>query len=327
MKPVLLIAIALACGLVAAVGAARYMGENHNTAEIPSVKILVATHEININEELNGDKLELVEWPRNRLPKGTVSELQKLADTHARTRLYPGEPILMSKVLAAGESNETLKVPLGYRVVSVKVNMESSVSNLVKPGDRVDLVVVIRSNSNRESISKTILRAVRVFAVNSETVRNAEHDSAPLDIRAASLLVTPDQAEKLLMAAELGQLRLALRSPDDISVEETTGCSYQQLLGRGEVADHTLASAATGAKRTAEQPRWTMLVCSPQKQFRWSSEDSPSERRDARDVSTGKRPVADRVQADQAEQQDPSDQEPSDQAEHQEHSETDIVKK
>ena len=125
-------------------------------------------------------------------------------------------------------------------------------------------MVVIRSNNNRDSISKTILRAVRVFAVNSETVRNAEHDSAPQEIRAASLLVTPDQAEKLLMAAELGQLRLALRSPEDISVEETTGCSYQRLLGRGEVADNTLTSVATEAKRAAEQPYWTMLVGSPQ---------------------------------------------------------------
>lgn len=320
MKPVLLIVIALACGLVAAVGVARYMGENRSLAESPLVKILVAKREININEELNGDKLELVEWPQNRVPRGAVSEPQKLADTHARTRLYPGEPILLDKVVGAGESTDALKVPMGYRVVSVKVNMESSVSNLIQPGDRVDLVVVIRSP--RESLSKTILRAVRVFAVNSETARSAEHSGVPQEVRAASLLVTPDQAEKLLMAAELGQLRLALRSPDDRSVEETVGCSYERLLGRGDVADNTLAPPAVAASRTTESPRWTMLVCSPRNtsQFSWSSEDAPPECRDARALSTGKQPSAVPAPSGQSDQQvqfDPS--------EYQEQNETEVA--
>lgn len=264
MKSFILIGISLGCGLVAAVGASRYLGDKQSSAaEAVTVKIAVAKKEVNINEALTGESFELQDWPKSKVPKGAIEDPKKLADTHAKTRFYPGEPILASRILGPGEGARQLAVPMGYRVVSVKVNQESSVSNLVQPGDRVDVVVVIR-NANDRSISKTILRAVRVFAVNSETDRATEQSKTPGEVRTASLLVTPSQAEKLLMGADLGQLRLALRSPDDTTVDETKGCNYDELLGRGETADNTLAKTVSGAKESPPgQPRWTMWVCSP----------------------------------------------------------------
>jgi pilus assembly protein CpaB len=279
MKPAFLIAIALVCGLVAAVGAARYLGEGRSDAAVPTVHIVVAKAEVNINEELTAEKLDLVEWPQNRVPPGAITDLEKLAGTHSRTRLYPGEPILTTKVTQPGETIGALKIPLGYRVVSVKATPESSVSNMVQPGDRVDVVVVVRRTER--TFSKTILRAVRVFAVNSETARTANYNETPTEIRTASLLLTPDQTEKVVMAAELGQVRLALRSPEDDSVDETSGCTYDELLGSGEVADNTLPSPKSSAPDTATaRPLWVTAVRTPRgtSQFTWTTENgSPQE--------------------------------------------------
>lgn len=272
MKAIILIGISLGCGLVAAVGVSRYLGDKQNTGTpAATVKIVVAKGEININEALSEDKLELADWPQDRVPQGAIEAVDKIANMYARTRLYPGAPVLTSMLVGSSEGTRALTVPLGYRVVAVKMNAESSVSSLVQPGDRVDVVVVIRNNER--TMSKTILRAVRVFAVNSETERSTEQPKAPSEARTASLLVTPDQAEKVLMGADLGQLRLALRSPEDLSVEETKGCNINELLGRGEVADNSLGKEShAGATIHSGEPRWTMQICSPQNtaQFRWS---------------------------------------------------------
>jgi pilus assembly protein CpaB len=273
MKSGVIIVLALSCGLVAAIAVTHYVsGDAPVSVEATTAKIAVAKKEIGSSQPLGEGSWEFVDWPQDRVPKGAVSDPNELANLRARVRLYPGEPILSTKVLRPGENMETFKVPPGFRVVSVKVNVESSVSNLIQPGDRVDVVIVIRA---APSITKTILRDVRLFAVNSETMRAADSSTAPEELRTASLLVTPDQAEKLIMAAELGQLRLALRSPDDNSFGETSGCTYDQLVGRNG-SDKSLAKADVA---TIAQPHWTMTVCSPQNasQFRWSAPDSTPE--------------------------------------------------
>jgi hypothetical protein len=181
----------------------------------------------------------------------------------------------------------SLKVPLGFRVVSVKVTDESSVSNLVEPGDRVDVVAVLKeTNQTPIAIAKTILKAVRVFAVNAEMARTVEEEKALGQTRTVSLLLKPDQVEKLMMAADLGNIRLSLRGPEDPNVSETTGCTVEKIMGQGDVADNGLvngllsvagfishrAQGQGNAEADDPAPVWTMVIDSPQgaQRYRWT---------------------------------------------------------
>jgi hypothetical protein len=152
----------------------------------------------------------------------------------------------------------------------------------------VDVVAVLRENrENPTAMAKTILRAVRVFAVNREMDRANGPTESYDEARTVSLLVKPDQAEKLMMATALGSIKLSLRAPDDSGVEETEGCTVSRVLGRGDVADEVDGSGHVGLFRTggSESTRsapahWRMQIASPfaVESFRWSAPGQMPER-------------------------------------------------
>lgn len=175
-----------------------------------------------------------------------------------------------------------MRIPEGYRAVSVKVSLDSSVSNLIEPGDRVDVIAVLRSTRDHPTaMAKTILTGVRVFAVNSDIVRSLNFEKDPDEARAVSLLLKPDQAEKLMMANELGSIKLAMRSPDDEKVDDTKGCTMERVLGQGDVADGVSSMGALDLGRKGNRldvgdNHWEMIVGSPgsMRQYTWAQENS-----------------------------------------------------
>jgi len=280
MRSTGLIFVALGCGFVASLGVYQYLKAASKQDETRTV--LVAAKEININEPLNQENVRIMQWDGRLIPQGSLSELKQVENKYARIRLYPGEPILGAKVMNWDDASGSLKVPKGYRAVSVKVTMEASVSSLIEPGDHVDVIVVVKRSQDTPSMAKTILRAVQVFAVNSQMAKSQDKDKTLDEVRTVSLLVDPDQAEKLSMGQDLGTIRLALRSPGDEMVDETIGCTLDRLLGRGDVADpdaghaalsgqtEAVAADAESTSPSAEQDGWTMIVDSPvqTKEFR-----------------------------------------------------------
>ncbi len=289
MRSVFLIAVALSCGLVATVGVFQYLDKVQAAGKAEMLEVLVASQDINISDALNDQNVRIASLPRSVVQQGALTNLEDLENRFARVRLYPGEPILHDKVMGTEGTASSVKVPLGYRVVSVKVTSESSVSSLVEPGDRVDIIVVLRNTHDTPmAFSKTILRAVRVFAINSEIARTADLDKNVEEARTVSVLLKPDQVETLMMAAGIGQIRLALRSPDDAEVEETAGCTIENIFGRGKTADETSGSggidvpglrrlqslASSPVGELPEEDYWKMVIASPlgTSKYRWQEE-------------------------------------------------------
>lgn len=281
-KSMLLIFVALGCGLVAAVGVFQYL-DRLPGRDGTSQMILVATKEIDIREPFTAENVEQITFPKDRIPLGAMESFEKVDGKFARTRLYPGEPVLAAKVMNDSDESGSLKVPKGYRVVAVKVDAESSVSSLIQPGDRVDVVAVLKKTSETQyAFAKTILKAVRVFAVNRDMTRDAEAGVEAKEAQTVSLLVAPEQAEKLAMANELGRLQLALRGAEDVGVDETPGATVEQILGRGDVADDLndngslrLAGRTPGDEAAdLSNPVWEMTILSPQgaQQFTWTKD-------------------------------------------------------
>lgn len=277
--------IAGGCGLIASLGVYQYLRAASDQGETRSV--LIAAKEVNINQPLNKDNVQVVSWPSHQIPRDALTQPQQIDGKYARIRLYPGEPILAAKVMNWDDASGSLKVPQGFRAVSVKVTVDSSVSSLIEPGDKVDVIVVLKRSQEAAPMSKTILKAVQVFAVNTEMARSPDKDRTLEELRTVSLLLNPEQAERLAMGQELGTVRLALRSPNDLLVDETPGCTVDRLFGHGGVAllDHAptppaLASMelphAAPAPRvpavtdpadappSAGDPNWVMVVESPQ---------------------------------------------------------------
>lgn len=248
-KSLVLLILALGCGLVASIGINQVMANRHAgpaPGAVETTPIFVALGEIGIGDPLTAEMLKLEEWPKEKVPVGAVSNLQDLEGRRCKQRFYPGEPILEAKLLAPGEKGQspTDLIPKGYRVVSIRVDAVSSSSGMILPGDRVDLLVHVQENPSKgisQARTQTFLQNVKVFAVDD--LYSRENEGA-VSAKTISLLVTPDQAELVMLAGNLGTLQLVMRSANDDSNEPTTGADVQELLSGTENGSAATASAA-----------------------------------------------------------------------------------
>jgi len=240
-KSILLLVLALGCGLVASIGITQVMAKRNTGIAVKpgeSEAIYVAMRDVQLGDALTPQDLRLENWPRDKVPQGAISKLEDVEGRRTRTKLYRGEPILEFKLFGKGSSEQgaTTLIPKGYRVVGVKVEAVSG-GGLILPGDRVDVLVHLRRNPSRgiaETSTRTILQDIKVFAVNDVFSIDPSEDARDRSIRAKtiSLLVTPPQAEVLMLASELGRIRLVMRSPEDDVITEVDGATAPELLGQ-----------------------------------------------------------------------------------------------
>jgi pilus assembly protein CpaB len=251
-KSLILLLLALGCGLVAAIGinqvlANRPVQQSADTGEM--VPIFVALNDIGMGDPLTPDVLKLEDWPKSKAPAGALSDLVDVEGRRARAKFFGGEPIIEAKLFAKGEqgSGATDLIPKGYRVVSVKVD-DVSGSGLILPGDRVDALVhltdVTGTGEANRSSTRTFLHNVKVFAVNNVYSRESNGSEA-ITAKTISLLVTPQQAELVTLANEMGKIRLVMRSADDETHEETGGVTQSELFGGGDATDTAKPTRST----------------------------------------------------------------------------------
>jgi pilus assembly protein CpaB len=289
-KSLMLLLLALGCGLVASVGISQVMDRKPVQAPVGETQdVLVTVQDVNYGTPLSAEVVKLEKWPKDKVPAGAVTDVEKIAGRRARGKLFKGEPILEAKLLSpesgAGASQE---IPAGFRVVSVKVDASTTGGSLVLPGDRVDVLVNVRANTGAgimETSTKTILQDIRVFAVDQVyKVEAIEDQESAISAKTVSLLVTPSQAEKIALAEELGKIRLAIRSPEDDEMGDAPGADAAQLLSGGEKSNRDeefgkredtgnkqdflnwltskgqQATGETPAPTGAVNPGWTMIL-------------------------------------------------------------------
>ena len=218
-KSMILIVIALGCGLVASIGISKIL-DRQGEAEAKTQqtkKVYVAVRDVNISEVFDAETIKLEEWPADKVPEGAAEKLEDVVGLAPNQRLYAGEVIRKEKLVdPASAAGKSFLIPKGYRVQAVSVKSDSAVGHILTPGDHVDVQVYLRKGASiPQATTKTILEDVRVFAVNAETEKQIDEQGKKITAKTVSLLVKPDQLQTLLLASRLGQISLSLRHPDD----------------------------------------------------------------------------------------------------------------
>lgn len=239
-KSIVLLIVALGCGLVSALGINRVIALQKSTpAATPGETelIYVTMTEVGMNDMILPAMIKLEPWPKDKIPAGAITKLEDVTNRRTRVRMFSGEPLLDAKLLPKGEQlgSVGVQIPKGFRVVSVRVDEVSSTGSMLLPGDRVDVVVHLPQNSApsiTQSMTRTFLKDVKVFAVNDTVDREHGEGEGKITARTVSLLVKPDQAQKVTLADQLGKIRLVMRNPEDED-EETVddGTDVSDLTG------------------------------------------------------------------------------------------------
>lgn len=188
--------------------------QNVGQSELKTVEIFVTSRSIDVAEQITAEKIKLEQWPADRIPEGSTSNLKDLEGKYAKQRFYAGEPVMPVKLMNDSNSNSSA-IPRGYSVVSMRADADGSAMNLVSPGDRVDVMAYFtKSDLVPETTAKTVLRGIRVFAIDGKTDREElSKDSKPA--KNISLLIHKNDAPVWTYATELGKVRLQLCNPGE----------------------------------------------------------------------------------------------------------------
>jgi pilus assembly protein CpaB len=251
---VLLIALVAGGGL--AYGTYDYLQNAPvKTVTVPTRNVVVANAALSLGSELRRDDLTVVEWPASSIPEGAFEDPSTILGRGLIDSVVRHEPILPSK-LASKEAGSGLPpvIPAGKRAVSVRVNEVIGVAGYTLPGTHVD-VVATASPSNRaeDMMSKVVLSNVEVLTAGTRLEQEPK-DSKPVQVTVVTLLVTPEQAERLALASTEGKIQLALRNPLDLESPETPGIRPGVLLGTVQQKPTLFSTTAKPGPRRAAAP-------------------------------------------------------------------------
>ncbi|HEV3109541.1 MAG TPA: Flp pilus assembly protein CpaB [Candidatus Binataceae bacterium] len=195
-----------------------------------ATEILVAARDLPVGTKLQPDDVKLARWPRDSVPSGSITDAHTVVDSIVKSEMVQGEPITAARLYTGDTAGVlSLLIPPDMRAMSVAVDEVSDIAGFVLPHARVDVLVAIKQEggpAGSVAHSKIVLENVEVLAVAQTT----DHKDKPQVERVVTLLVRPEEAERLALASHEGSLRLALRNLNDEKIVNTAGSSVSSLL-------------------------------------------------------------------------------------------------
>lgn len=243
---------ALIFGVLAAVSVSKYLSSAQAYTKNLN-KVAVAKVAIPLGSKIIAEQIMVVQFPKESTPDGAFDSPEKLAGRVAVMNIAAREPITESRLAPEGTAaGLSAVIPEGYRAMTVKVDDAAGISGFIMPGTLVDVVVTIdprEGSGNQNPISKIVLQNIRVLA-NGQNIDKPKDEREANSVKAVTLQVTPEQAEKLALASTEGKLQLVMRNQIDQGDEQTPGVDKRGLL-TGEAA---LKTPEPGSLKS-EQPK------------------------------------------------------------------------
>jgi len=254
---------AITFGLIAAVSVKQYLLSAQAFSRTNDV--VVAKVEIPVGSRIIPEQLGIAQFPADVTPVGAIAKIdENLIGRVVVTSISPKDPVTEAKLAPVGSLGGLSSViPEGYRAMTVKVDDVVGVSGFIMPGTLVDIVVVIqppKGTANEEMISKIVLQNIKVLASGQNIDKPKNDREVERSVRAVTLQVTPEQAEKLALASSEGKLQLVMRNSVDQADEQTSGANKRTLLNgeRATLVPEPGIGANAAPKAAPSSPRRTI---------------------------------------------------------------------
>ena len=250
MRVFMVFVLAITAGGALAFGTYNFIQQRPaQTVSIPTRPVVVAAADLDVGAELRSEDIRIIDWPANAVPANAIGDPKDVIGRGIVLPVIQNEPILPNKLAQVGGGGGLPPaIPPGLRAVSVRVNEVIGVAGYVLPGTHVDVVATVSpTGSGADMTSKVVLTNVQVLAAGTKIERDGSDKNKPMPVSVVTLLVNPDEAERLTLASTEGKIQLALRNPLDKTMPVTQGIRPSALLGFGAPTRAGVARARTVA--------------------------------------------------------------------------------
>ena len=214
-------------------------------AQAPAVElgsIVVAAKDLPFGTTINREFLKSAPWPKASIPQGAFTSIDEIfagaaapGDRIALALIALDEPVTQVKISGFG-AKPTLsrQVENGKRAISIRVDDVVGVSGFVLPGDRVDVMLTRRIGTGQNNlVTEVFLQNITILGIDQSADQTADK---PVVARTATVEVTPEEAQKLVLAQQAGSLSLSLRSIETAEQIETRPITETDLGARRQAA-------------------------------------------------------------------------------------------
>ncbi len=193
--------------------------------QLPQAFVVAATHPLQTGTKISTSDVRLIGWPADAIVPGSFTRIEDVVDRGVLQPLQQNEPITETKVAAIGAgAGLPPTIPPGMRAISVRVNDVVGVAGFVTPGN------------------------VQVLTAGTKYEQD-QSKGEPIPTSVVTLLLSPEDAEKVVLASTEGSIMLALRNPLDVAPTATPGTRLASLYGEPSEPE------APSAPRAAPRPR------------------------------------------------------------------------
>jgi pilus assembly protein CpaB len=198
--------------------------------EVATKYVVVAAENMPLGTRVAKEQVKVVGWPAATPVEGSFDSVDAVVGRGLIEPLAVNEPLTERK-LAPKEAGAGLSpsIPPGMRALSVKVNEVIGVAGFTVPGARVDVVVVVKNREN--SMARVVVSNLQVLTAGTKYDIEQAKDGKPMPSTVVTLLVSPDDAERIALAQTEGTITLVLRNPLDVTPTETRGVRMAGLMG------------------------------------------------------------------------------------------------
>ncbi len=234
-RPVIFVALAGLAAMLASV--VVYSALKKREAEVQkamakTVYIVVASSDLPLGTKIDPGQLKLARWSADAIPDGAFTNPGQVAGAFVKNQFVTNEPIVATKLFLGQKTAGVmpLLIPPGMRAVSVQVDEVSDIAGFIMPHARVDILVAVANQGTGQAdkpFSKIVLQNVEVLAVAQEVEKRKDE---PELVKVVTVLVTPQDSERLALATREGVLHLAMRNYADSKIVLTSGTDVEELL-------------------------------------------------------------------------------------------------
>lgn len=193
------------------------------------ISIVAAAKDLSPGVPLTAQDLTTIAWPDNVALPGAMRKPEDVIGRPLMVSASAKQPLLQRDLAAPGSGyGLSGKIPEGMRATAIRSNEIVGVAGFLFPGSHVDVIATYASSSG--TITNTVLQDVEV--ISTGTSIEPDPQGKPQTVNVVTLLLTPEDSQKILLASSQGTIQFVLRSGVDRKIADIPPTRMDQLSGR-----------------------------------------------------------------------------------------------
>jgi len=228
--------VAVLIGGGSSIIASRYLSNRIEAIEAKGkgqamVRLVVSVEDLPKGTKLERSKVAAREVPKEWVHSNAIleSQFERVENAVLNVPAAQGEPVLWAQLEDTKAPAFSSYLTQGRRALTVPVDEVSSVSGMLEPGDRIDIVCTVKKDD--KTVIFSVLQNVAVLAAGTRVTKKTAEDGADQSFNTVTLDTLPDDATRIIAAREVGKITAILRPADDSSLSSTSKVEAMAALG------------------------------------------------------------------------------------------------